>query len=455
MAGSRGPDGTGPLRRLHWRLTSLYVIVGVILLVPLAVLVARADAARRADALDATMRIRAQEAASLAYFEGGRLVLDELRRDPVASGRPEFVVLRGAPPRRPVFASTKPSPNVDVARLVSTAGRASAREELTTGAAEDRRGRAVRLLAAPVYRDNGTAGGAVVVIADPGPADAAHDKLVIALALACGGLLLVASVGGHLLASRTMRPARVALEQQQRFLTRASTSLRDPAADLHDLAESASAGAVHRADLLPRVLSLSARMTGMVDDLILRARLDAGLYRLERRPVRLDELVESAVATATGIVHPAPEISVDTRPCTVMADPHLTRRAIANLVDNALRHGRGARPNAPVEVRVDGEGYVTVADRGPGVGPDVSAALSRGRSSDSLGLGLSIAVAAARLHRGALTVSARQGGGTVVVFRLQPEGAGLEQGWADAGYGTRDASRLGDASGLPPGTPRQ
>ncbi|NUR25502.1 MAG: sensor histidine kinase, partial [Catenulispora sp.] len=87
-------------------------------------------------------------------------------------------------------------------------------------------------------------------------------------------------------------------------------------------------------------------------------------------------------------------------------DPALLRMAVRNLLDNAVRHGRGDIP-AVVEVTVQ-DGTVTIHDYGPGVGA----------SGPREGVGLSLARWVAELHDAELVVADHPNGGTVATLRL-------------------------------------
>lgn len=105
------------------------------------------------------------------------------------------------------------------------------------------------------------------------------------------------------------------------------------------------------------------------------------------------------------------------------------RRAILNLVDNALKHG-----GEPVEIAVRRAGeevVVEVADRGPGIPPGEAERLKRpftrlseSRSgSGGAGLGLAIVERIARAHRGTLDLLSRPGGGLLARMKLADAGA--------------------------------
>ena len=111
-------------------------------------------------------------------------------------------------------------------------------------------------------------------------------------------------------------------------------------------------------------------------------------------------------------------------PHPIEVQPNLMRRAIRNLVDNAVKYGG----SADVEVRASG-GSVTIAvlDRGLGLAPEeldrVSGAFyraepSRNRETGGAGLGLSIAGAIVDAHGGTLTLANREGGGLAARIAL-------------------------------------
>ena len=96
--------------------------------------------------------------------------------------------------------------------------------------------------------------------------------------------------------------------------------------------------------------------------------------------------------------------------------PHAIQRLVANLVDNALRHGS---PEVEVATRPDnGRAVIEVTDRGPGIPRSESermlqpfTRLDRARSSSGTGLGLAVVDRIARLHGGTVQLLAREGGG--------------------------------------------
>lgn len=414
--------------------TVVYLFVSVLAFGTMVTLVARADADERAARLDASMRTTAEAAAALVYFERNRLELAELAADPVASGRPQVVVYRGTPPVRRVFATKRPGVRVADSELLPLAADAVGESTEARGTAVAEDGGERRLLATPFYDNGGEVAGAVVVVGDPAAVAAGRNRLLAALVLGGAGLLLVASVSSYLLTRRSTRVLRDALRRQHRLAGGAERSLRTVVVELRRSALAALSDPARRDALPARTVVVCAQLDFTIDDIMLSSRLDAGTYRLVRKPVRLDVLV-TRIATSLG----AGEVDLATRPCTVVVDEALVEHAVRHLVVNALRHGRPR-----VDVEVHGDGRVSVSDRGQGVGREVTAALYYGvarTASPGVGRGLSMCLWAARLHGGTFTVAGRSGGGTVCTLHLQPEAAGTAEPPVDRPVGAAVAGQ--------------
>ena len=211
--------------------------------------------------------------------------------------------------------------------------------------------------------------------------------------------------------------AREASERKlRRFVADASHELRTPLAAVRAYAELFGRGAAERpADLERSMTGISReseRMSVLVDDLLLLARLDEG-RPLERAPVELDDLVREAVETAQ-TVEPGRPIELETGNAVVIGDRHRLRQIVDNLLANVRTH---TPPDAAVRVTVgrrNGTAEIAVADSGPGLQADqlehvferfYRADASRARASGGVGLGLAIVAAVAEAHGG--TVSAR------------------------------------------------
>jgi two-component system, OmpR family, sensor kinase len=220
----------------------------------------------------------------------------------------------------------------------------------------------------------------------------------------------------------------------RRFIADASHELRTPLTAVRAYAELFGRGAATHPDDLERSMSgivrEAERMSLLVDDLLLLARLDEG-RPLERKPVDLAAVVGESVDAAR-VVEPGRSIESSLEPATVTGDEVRLRQVFDNLLANARAH---TPPDAPVSVqlrRVGGRAEVTVADRGPGFTEEEAARVferfyradeSRARSSGGAGLGLSIVAAVTKAHGGTVEARPTPGGGATFVITL-PLGAG-------------------------------
>ena len=224
----------------------------------------------------------------------------------------------------------------------------------------------------------------------------------------------------------------------RRFLADASHELRTPLTSIRGYAELFRRGADrHPGDLakaMSRIEEESARMTTLVDDLFLLARLDEG-RPLERTAVDLTRVGADAVADAR-VADPERSVRFEgDGPVVVSGDEARLRQVAANLVTNALKH---TPAGTPVTVRVSadsGEAVLEVSDRGPGLTPEEAAHAferfyrgdsSRRRDTGTTGLGLAIVNAIATAHGGRSEVEPTPGGGATFRVRVPLEPAGRQ-----------------------------
>jgi two-component system OmpR family sensor kinase len=222
--------------------------------------------------------------------------------------------------------------------------------------------------------------------------------------------------------------AQAASERRlRRFVADASHELRTPLAAVRAYAELFGRGADRRPDDLERAMTgigrESERMTVLVEDLLLLARLDEG-RPLEREPVELDEVVTEAVDAAVA-VDPDRPVDLEADPVVVLGDRDRLRQVLDNLLSNVRAH---TPPGSPVRVRVGAENglaVVEVADSGPGLTSEETARVferfyrsdtSRSRTTGGVGLGLSIVAAVAEAHGGAVSAHSTPGEGAT--FRI-------------------------------------
>jgi two-component system OmpR family sensor kinase len=217
--------------------------------------------------------------------------------------------------------------------------------------------------------------------------------------------------------------ARHASEMQVRqFVADASHELRTPLAAIRGYAElsrrSGRPVPPEVAHVLNRVESEAKRMTTMVEDLLLLARLDAG-RPLAHDPVDLTMLVVDTVsdAHAAGPRHDW-QLDLPEEPVTVIGDGARLHQVLANLLANARTHTPdGTTVTVGVSATTD-TATLRVTDTGPGIPADLQPHVferfargdsSRSRAAGSTGLGLSIVHAVVTAHQGRVTVDSRPG----------------------------------------------
>jgi two-component system OmpR family sensor kinase len=225
--------------------------------------------------------------------------------------------------------------------------------------------------------------------------------------------------------------ARTASEERlRRFLADASHELRTPLTSIRGYAEIFDRGARDRpedlATSMRHIRSEANRMSELVDDLLLLARLDRE-RPLAHEQVELTGVVAAAVDAARV---KAPDRTVTFAPVAsvvVTGDASRLRQVVDNLVANALNHTPGGTP-IDVAVQVDGAtALLTVADQGPGIAPEDRdhifepfhrADPSRARATGGVGLGLAIVSAIATAHGGTVGVDSVPGSGATFWVRL-------------------------------------
>jgi two-component system OmpR family sensor kinase len=224
--------------------------------------------------------------------------------------------------------------------------------------------------------------------------------------------------------------AREASERKlRRFVADASHELRTPLAAVRAYAELFGRGAAERpADLERSMAGInreSERMSLLVEDLLLLARLDEG-RPLEQERVRLDQVAREAIDAARA-VEPGRTIEAELEEAVVIGDHDRLRQVVDNLLANVRAHTPAGTP-ARVRVAPNGAAaLVEVADEGPGLDEEqlehvferfFRTDASRARASGGVGLGLSIVDAVVRAHGGEATASSRPGEGTTIRLQL-------------------------------------
>lgn len=219
-----------------------------------------------------------------------------------------------------------------------------------------------------------------------------------------------------------------ATRRQQRFVADASHELRSPLTRMRTELETVGTAPDDSfdADVARSVLDEIDELTALVDDLLVLARSDAGGASPDPRPVDLDDLVfaeaETARTTATGVTVDVSGVSA----AEVLGSPGELRRAVRNLLDNAVRHAT-SRVDVTLAEDDDAWASLTITDDGPGIPPERAEAVferftrlddARTRRTGGTGLGLAIARDIVERHGGSIRVDASHARGARFEVRL-------------------------------------
>jgi signal transduction histidine kinase len=222
---------------------------------------------------------------------------------------------------------------------------------------------------------------------------------------------------------------KTTLDSQRRFVADASHELRTPLTAIRTnvefLARVPGARREDRVEALRDVLSELRRMESLVGDLLALARLEAASARPARRTFRLDHMLADVHRDALRMAANGVEVTLGPLPeVWVSGDRDDLRRAVWNLVDNALKYTRAGT----IDLRLragDGVTELSVRDTGIGIAEghldhvfDRFWRAPSVRGTAGSGLGLAITRWVAQAHGGAITVESVAGHGTTFLLTL-------------------------------------
>ncbi|HEY4544845.1 MAG TPA: ATP-binding protein [Pedomonas sp.] len=209
------------------------------------------------------------------------------------------------------------------------------------------------------------------------------------------------------------------LDEKDRMLGALGHDLRTPLASMRIRIET-----MEPAEDRERVIASIEEMTGMLEEILVFAR--SGRVREQARDTDVTALVNALCDDYADMGHDVEAVPAGR--LVLPVQPNLLRRAVRNLIDNALKYAGAAR----VEIhRERGAAEIVVLDNGPGLPPgELERVLepfyrvesSRSRETGGSGLGLAIAKAVAESHGGSLRLANRPEGGLAVILRLPAAG---------------------------------
>ena len=233
---------------------------------------------------------------------------------------------------------------------------------------------------------------------------------------------------------RAVQALKEADRRKDEFLATLAHELRNPLAPIRQavaLAKSPRAEADRRAWALDVIERQSSHMALLLEDLLDVSRISRGHLQLRMQPVRLQDVVASAVETAKPLFDRKRhrlEVSLPPQPVQLSADPLRLAQVLTNLLSNAAKYtneGGHIELDAACE---DARVVITVRDDGIGVAPEVQAQIFEmfsqvapavERSEGGLGIGLALSRGLVELHGGSIAVrSAGAGQGSEFIVAL-------------------------------------
>ena len=221
---------------------------------------------------------------------------------------------------------------------------------------------------------------------------------------------------------------------RQDFVANVSHELRTPLSLIKSAAETLIDGGKNDPAVATRFLEIidkhANRLTLLIDDLLLLARLDSGHVELHLQPVLLRTAAQETLDDFALVARARGVVLENTVPAglAARADPDRLRQVISNLVDNAIKYGR---PDGRVVISgrelADGRVEVGVRDDGPGIPAEATGRIferffrvdkARSREQGGTGLGLAIVKNVITAHGGEVRVESAPDAGAEFFLTL-------------------------------------
>ncbi len=242
-------------------------------------------------------------------------------------------------------------------------------------------------------------------------------------------LLVLIPLASYAMARTALAPLQKSYELQQRFVDGASHEMRSPLSIIQgelELALLSTRTPVEYEQAMHTALEAVGGLSHLTNDLLLLSRGGGAELKKTYERVDLNELVRLDIAARSRSPEDVARVQVRLGPPTVVVgSPALLARAIANVIDNALKFTPTSGVITVATGVVDGTCSVTVRDTGMGMDHnDLKHAFNRfwrsdhARSQPGHGLGLSLVQQIIQAHDGRVTLTSQLGVGTTVTVKL-------------------------------------
>jgi signal transduction histidine kinase len=249
------------------------------------------------------------------------------------------------------------------------------------------------------------------------------------------GILLLLGASIVMLAISERRAHRLA-KQQMEFVAGVTHELNTPLAGIRSAAQNLADGVVGGSDAVRRygaaIEKEGRRLSETLDHVLEFAGIQSGHRTYRQRPLDVSELVGGAIEDSRWLIDERGvelEVQLASGLPVVSADRAALRRALDNLIGNAIKYGNGwVRVSTAASQGAAGRSVeIRVEDRGPGVGaedrrrifePFYRGRLAAGSQTPGSGLGLSVVKEIVEAHGGSVRVETRSEGGSQFTIQL-------------------------------------
>ncbi len=221
------------------------------------------------------------------------------------------------------------------------------------------------------------------------------------------------------------------------FLANVSHELKTPLTSVQGFSQAMIDGALQKPEDYQEAAKIindeAVRMRGLVDDLLYLSQVEAGQVILQGEPMNPSDLLrDTAERFRRRAEHAGVEIDVKPGPNPVMqADARRIEQAVANLVDNAVRHTPPGGRITLSSAAADGTVRLSVHNTGSYIAPEAMPHIFerffqvdpvKARANGNTGLGLAITQDIVEAHGGSVTVESSRGGGTEFLISIPLDG---------------------------------